>query len=190
MDAPRKFAVVLAPDQRLRLEQLTRTGSAPPRQLLHARILLMADRDHPQGRWHDAQIAAALGAHVNTVARVRKLFATRGEQPALDRQPRLTPPVPPKLDGHVEAHLVAICCGPPPAGRARWTLRLLAAELGRRGLVTTVSAEAVRRALKKMSCSRGGNSAGASRSGTRPGSSPRWRTSSTCTRPRPAPTSR
>jgi hypothetical protein len=188
--AVRKHEVCLTEDQRARLTDLTRNGFAPAKKLTHARILLLADRGHPDGRRPDAYIAEVLGVHVNTVKRTRWRFARDGEAPALDRQPRLTPPVPPKLDGRVEAHLVALCCGPPPAGRARWTLRLLAAELGRRGLVTQISAEAVRRALKKMSCSRGGSSAGASPSGTRPGSWPRWRTSSTCTPPRPASTSR
>jgi hypothetical protein len=57
--------------------------------------------------------------------------------------------VPPKVDGRAEAHLVALLCGPPPEGRARWTLKLLADELKARKLVTAVSIETVRRALKK-----------------------------------------
>src|SRR5262245_51182841 len=183
MDTPHKYVVRLAPEQRCCLEQLTRTGSAPARKLLHARMLLMADQDHPQGRWHDEQIAAALGAHVNTVARIRKQFVTAGAGPALDRKPRATPPVPPKIDGRVEAHLVALCCSPPPEGRCRWTLRLLAHEMTGRGLITQISHEAVRGVLKKTRCSPGGRTAGASRSGTGRGSSPRWRRSSTCTSP-------
>jgi hypothetical protein len=118
--------------------------------------------------------------HRNTVSRSRKRFVLEGERPALERKPRLTPPVPPKVDGRVEAHLVAICCGPPPAGRDRWTLTLLAGELTRRGLVTQVCAETVRKALKKTNCSRGASSRGASRSGTRPASQPRWKRSWIC----------
>ena len=135
-------------------------------------------------------IAQRLDMHVNTVDRIRKRFVTEGEAPALDRKPRLTPPVPPKIDGRVEAHLVAICCGKAPEGRTRWTLKLLADELRRRDLVTQVCAETVRKALKKTSCSPGARNAGASRSATTPASSPRWRTSSTCTRRRIRPTSR
>ena len=93
-----------------------------------------------------------------------------GEEPALNRKPRPEPPVPAKIDGRAEAYLVATCCSPAPAGRARWTLTLLAGELKRRGLVTSVSIETVRRALKKTSCGRGGSSPGASRSGRAPGS--------------------
>jgi hypothetical protein len=170
MDAPRKYVVRLAPDQRDRLSGLTRTGSAPARKLAHARALLLADAGHPDGQRPDTYIAAALGMHVNAVAKIRKRFVLEGEAPALDRKPRATPPVPPKVDGRVEAHLVAICCSKAPEGRTRWTLALLAGELTRRGLVSSVSVETVRQTLKKTSCSRGGSSAGASRSGSRPGS--------------------
>ena len=176
-----KYVVDLSPEARERLEEVARNGTAPAKKVLHARVLLMSDAHHPGGRYHDQAIAAALGMHVNTVARVRKRFALRGEQPALDRKPRATPPVPPKLDGRAEAHLVAVCCSPPPQGHARWTLSLLARELVGRKVVTSVCRETVRLALKKMSCSRGGRSGSASRSGTRRGSSRRWSKCSTCT---------
>lgn len=170
MDTPRKYAVRLDPEQRGRLTDLTRTGSAPARKLAHARVLLLADDGHPDGQRPDTYIAAALGMHVNAVAKVRRRFVTEGEAPALDRKPREAPPVPPKVDGRVEAHLVAICCSKAPEGRARWALELLAGELVRRKLVASVSAETARRALKKTTSSRGGRSAGASRSGRAPGS--------------------
>jgi hypothetical protein len=59
------------------------------------------------------------------------------------------------IDGKVEATLVAICCSPAPAGRARWTMQLLADELVGRKVVTHVCKETVRKALKKTSCSPG-----------------------------------
>jgi transposase len=170
MDTPRKYVVRLTPEQRGGLTDLTRTGSAPARKLAHARVLLLADAAHPDGQRPDEYIATALGMHVNSVAKVRKRFAREGEAPALDRKPRPAPPVPPKIDGRVEAHLVAICCSKAPGGRTRWTLELLAGELVRRKLVSSVSIETVRKTLKKTPCSRGGSSAGASRSGSRPGS--------------------
>jgi transposase len=131
------------------LDDITRNGKAPAKKIRHARVLLLSDRDGPDGKRTDAAIADALGMHVNTVARVRKRFVTEGERPSLERKPRQTPPVPPKIDGRVEAHLIAICTGPPPEGRARWTMELLAGELVRRELVGSVSGEAVRLVLKK-----------------------------------------
>lgn len=168
--AGRKYVVDLSSETRSRLEQVARNGTAPAKKILHARVLLMSDQHHPAGRYTDEQIAAALGVHLNTVGRIRKKYVLQGEGPALDRKPRATPPVPPKLDGRAEAHLVAICCSPPPAGRARWTLSLLANELAGRKVVTSVCRETVRLTLKKMNSSPGGRSGSASRSLMRRGS--------------------
>ena len=190
MDGPRKYRVRLSTEQRERFESITRNGSSPARRILHARVLLMSDEDHPEGRWHDQQIAAALGIHVNSVGRIRKSFVLFGEEPALHRKRREMPPVPPKIDGRVEAHLIAICCSPAPAGRVHWTMQLLADELVGRKLVTSISAEAVRLHLKKTSCSRGKPSVSASRSAKAHASSRAWNRSSTCTRPIQIRTSR
>ena len=167
---PNQYPVVLSPHQRERFEAITRTGSAPVSKVRHARVLLLSDGGRPGGRLTRDQIADALGMHVNTVDRLRKRFVTEGEQPALHRKPRAEPPTPAKIDGRAEAHLIATCCAKAPDGRTRWTLALLAGELKRRGLVTSVSIETVRQALKKTRCSRGASSAGASRSGSRRGS--------------------
>src|SRR5689334_21188746 len=168
MFTPNQYPVRLDPAQRQRLEDLTRNGHAPAKKIQHARALLLSDRQQLGGHRTDPEIAALLGMHVNTVARIRKQFVSHGEGPALDRKPRLSPPRPPKVDGQLEAHLVAVCCAPPPEGRARWTLTLLVQELTRRRLVTSICRETVRRALKKMSCSPGASGAGASRSATPP----------------------
>jgi hypothetical protein len=144
-----KCQVQLTAEQRGDLEQTARDGKSPARKARYARLLLHADEAHPEGRRNDAWIGDALGMHVNTVARIRKLFVAGGLDAAFGRKARETPPVAPKIDGRIEAHLVAIHCGPPPQGQARWTLTLLAGELMARKLVTEVSIETVRKALKK-----------------------------------------
>jgi transposase len=167
---PNQYPVTLTGDQRERLDRLTRTGSAPVAKVRHARVLLLSDGGRPGGRLTRDRIAEVLGMHVNTVDRLRKRFVLEGEEPALNRKVRPEPPTPAKIDGRAEAYLVATCCSPAPAGHARWTLTLLADALTRRGLVTAVSIETVRQALKKTRLSHGGSSAGASRSGSRRGS--------------------
>lgn len=177
--APNQYPVHLDDEQRQRLEAITRNGHASAKKIRHARVLLLADHNLPGGAWTEPAIAAALGMHRNTVSRIRKRFVLEGEVPALERKARETPPVPPKVDGRVEAHLIALCTGPPPEGRVRWTMALLAGELVRHGLVESISGEAVRVALKKMRSSPGRSRRGASRNGTTPGSSPTWSRSST-----------
>src|ERR1700722_9145082 len=107
MEGTRKLTVRLSAEERERLDQIVRNGSSSARRIMHARLLLMADQDHPLGRYKDAQIARALGVHVNTVARTRRKFIRRGERAAIDRKVRVMPPVPAKVDGMLEAHLVA-----------------------------------------------------------------------------------
>jgi transposase len=169
-----KYRVVLSQETRQRLELITRNGSSPAKKILHARVLLMSDSEHPAGRYHDREIAGALGVHVNTVARIRKRFVLQGEGPALNRKPRPTPPTPPKLDGRAEAILVAICCSPPPEGRTRWTLTLLQEEMVGRRVVSSICCETIRKTLKKMCCNLGGSSDSVSPNVTQPGLSHRW----------------
>jgi transposase len=187
---PNLYPVKLTAEQRDRLDAITRLGRAPARKIRHAQVLLLSDRRRPGGHLTRTQISQTLGMHVNTVDRIRRRFVQEGEAPALERKARQTPPTPPKLEGRAEAQLVAICCGPAPQGRTRWTMHLLADELVKRRIVTSISAETVRKTLKKTSFSPGARSAGAFPSETRPVSSPRWRRSSTSMRQNTRRTSR
>jgi transposase len=119
---------------------------------LRARMLLKADVDGPN--WPDQQITEAFEVGVSTIHRLRQRFVEDGLDTALARQPsaRTTPR---KLDGAQEAHLVAIACSQAPAGRASWTLRLLADKLVEPELVDSIGRETVRQTLKKMPSSPG-----------------------------------
>jgi len=66
-----------------------------------------------------------------------------------DTSSRKTPPRQPIIDGEVEAKLIALRCGEPPAGQARWTLRLLADKAVELEIVPAISHETVRQVLKK-----------------------------------------
>jgi transposase len=174
MDGKRKCKVILSTEQRRHLEEIVSKGNATAKKTRRARVLLLADEEHPDGRWHDQQIAKILGIHRNTVARIRGQFVVEGEQ-AINRRRREHPPIEAKLDGKQEAQLVAICCSPPPEGRAVWTLSLLVDALKERGIVTEISRETVRKSLKKTSLSHGASNASVSLKPTEPGSLLRWK---------------
>jgi len=178
---PNQYPVSLTSEQRQSFLDITRVGKAPASKIRHAQVLLWSDVNREEGRLSGREIAERLEMHVNTVDRIRKRFVLDGEQPALNRKARETPPVPPIFDGHLEAKLIAICCSPAPEGRCKWTMELLATELKKRSLVTRVSAETVRRTLKKTSCNRGVSNAGVFQSEITPVSSRRWKKSSTST---------
>jgi transposase len=149
-----KYAVELTEAERARLRTLIGRGEAPARMLMHARILLKADQGEGGAAWTDSAIAGAVEVHATTVARVRRAYVEAGLDAALARRAphRVYPRA---LDGSGEAHLIAVACSAPPAGRERWTLRLLADELVRLEVVESISYETVRRTLKQTSSSPG-----------------------------------
>jgi transposase len=93
-------------------------------------------------------ISTALEVSVSTIERVRKRFCEHGLEAAMRRRPPRRD-YRRKLDSEQEAHLVALACTPPPVGRRRWTLRLLAGKLVELRYVDAVSYETVRQVLKK-----------------------------------------
>lgn len=176
-----KVQVHLAPEVREELEALCRKQSVSAAKVRRARILLLSDDDHPEGRRPDWQIAEIVGIGEKTVQRVRQKFVREGLSHSIERKQRSTPGTTPKFDGRAEAQLVALCCSEPPDGHQRWTLQLLVDELGRLQVVTSVCRETVRRCLKKIASNRGKAAASAFPRETALVSWPTWRKSSTST---------
>ena len=145
------YRVTLTPVERQELQQMISRGKGAARKLAHARILLQADEAEGGGpRRTDQQIASALDTATRTVERVRERFVEQGLEAALvpARSKRVYAR---KLDGRREAKLIALACSKPPAGKARWTLRLLADEMVELEVVDSLSHETVRQTLKKTS---------------------------------------
>ncbi len=144
----KRYIVRLSEEERAGLRTLVGSGSGPAQMLTHARILLKANQGEGGAGWTDAAIAGAVEVGHATVERVRQTYATDGLEAALGRK---TPQrvYERKLDGAQEARLVALTCSPPPAGQARWTLRLLADQLVALEVVDTITGETVRQTLKQ-----------------------------------------
>lgn len=145
----KKYVVRLTKKERQDLQKLVSTGKAPAYKIKHANILLSVDANGPN--WTDKQVAQAFSCHVNTVVNVRRRFVERGLEAALGRKKRDI--VPRVVNGEVEARIIALRCGPPPAGHARWTLRLLAEKAVELEIVPAISYETVRQVLKKTNLS-------------------------------------
>lgn len=146
----RKWIVRLTPKQRVELEKVARSQKASSLASRRARILLLCDQDHSEGRCPDERIGEMLGLTRRQVQRVRLKFVQQGLEDTLKRKIRDDKGTPKVFHGEAEAQLVTLCCSTPPQGHQRWTLMLLVDELIRLQVVTSVCPETVRRTLKKI----------------------------------------
>lgn len=151
----RKYHVRLTDEEKAELQAMVHKGARPARKLVRARVLLKA-----HAGWKDARIAEALDIGRATVERTRKRFVEGGMEKALNEDPRPGGKV--KVDGKAQAVVIATACSTPPAGHARWTLRLLAGRLVELKVVESVSHETIRRVLKKTTSSPGRSKPGVS----------------------------
>jgi len=151
----KKYVVELTGQERAELEALTRKGTASARRLKRALVLLAVDDGDK-----DEEVAAKARVHVTTVEQIRKRCVEEGLEAALSERPR--PGKPPLLDGRQEAYLIALACSQPPAGRAEWTMKLLAGRMVELEIVDSISDETVRRTLKRGMLSPGSARSGAS----------------------------
>jgi hypothetical protein len=150
----KRYRVTLLEEERQELQSMVSAGKAAARKLVRARILLLADQADGGPGKPDPEIADALGCGRATIGRTRQQFVEEGMEASLNPKPT-TRIYQRRLDGKAEAYLVAIACGSPPEGRARWTLRLLADRMVELGCVESVCHEAVRQTLNKMNSSLG-----------------------------------
>lgn len=147
----KRYPVHLSPEQRQELQHLIHTGKATAHQQMAARVLLKADESNEQPS-SSSQIAEALEISPRTVIRIKQRFVQQGLATALSGTYPKERPLRRKIDGRVEAHLIALACGPAPQGHRRWTMQLLADRVVDLGILDQISDEAVRLALKKTNC--------------------------------------
>ena len=147
-----RYKVTLTEEERDQLEGLTRSGKTAASKFVHARALLLCDAGPHGNPWKVAAVAEALGVTSRTLEHLKERFVEEGIEAALVRKPRTKPPKI-SFDEAFDARLTALAFSPAPAGRARWTVRLLAEKVVELKIAPKVSTMSVHRALKKMSLS-------------------------------------
>jgi transposase len=135
-----RYRVELSQAERDELKALLSGGRHAVRKVKRAQILLAADAGAS-----DEEIATSVGVGGSTVYRTKRRFVLGNLELALREEPR--PGAERKLSGKEEALLVATACSSAPAGRARWTLDLLAGEMVRLTEHDSISRDTVRRRL-------------------------------------------
>ena len=152
--AVKRYVVRLSQAERDELSELIRKGKSQAQLLTKARILLKADVSDAGEGWSDSQIAGALDIHVATVERTRRKLVEEGLAAVLTRNSNPASARLRVFDGAAEAKLIALTCGPAPAGHARWSLRLLEKQVVELQIVEKTSDNTIGRLLKKTSSSR------------------------------------
>jgi len=156
----KKYIVTLTEEERGTLSNIAAKGKHKSQKILNALVLLDCDVGKFQSnRSTNGEIARVLNISMKKIDRVKKRFVEEGFDSALERRAggRIYEK---KTDGDFEAHLIALSCGEPPKGFARWSLRLLAEKVVELEYIDNISHEAVRRILKKTNSSLGGKRGG------------------------------
>ena len=137
-----QYLVDLTEEEQGSLLDVIHKGKTASRRVARAHVLLRAAEGAT-----DEEIAQTLHLGIASVHRIRQRLVDEGLTAAFSERPRSGSP--PALTGKQAAFLVALACTTPPAGRHRWTLRLLADRFIELRQLDTISADTVRRVLKK-----------------------------------------
>ena len=150
-----RYRVKLMKEEREELVELTRKGKHNSRTVINALILLNCDEgEYQTDRSTNEEIAKMLQITDRKINFIKKCCVEEGIEVALYGYKRIRI-YDKKADGDFEAHLVALCCGNPPEGRSKWSLRLLADKVVELEYIASVSHETIRRVLKKTNLSLG-----------------------------------
>lgn len=156
----KKYKVTLRAEERQELTSIIQKGKHRSQKVLNSLILLNCDEGLYQDNWSkNEDIANILTISMRKIDRVKKCFVEHGLGVALNGT-KGQRTYEKKADGDFEAHLIALSCGEPPEGFARWSLRLLADKVVELNYVDNISHETIRRVLKKTNLNLGENRAG------------------------------
>lgn len=143
-----RYKVTLTKEEREELMRIINKGSHTSQSFRASYILLNCDEGEFAEKVTNEVISKVLKIGMRTIDRTKKKFIEEGFEQVLERR-ATTREYERKADGDFEAHLVALCCNEPPAGRAKWSLRLLADKAVELKYAESISHETVRRVLKK-----------------------------------------
>jgi transposase len=137
MQSYHRVYVHLRRKNREQLSEMLTKGRESARVLRRASILRQLDSGQKA-----AQVAASVGVAAKTVRAVARRYEEEGLESALYEKAR--PGKQRALDVGQSQRIIAMVCGPPPQGRARWSVRLIATEAVKRKLAPQVGRETIR----------------------------------------------
>lgn len=140
----RKCKVMLSNDERNRLKEAIRDKKISNTIRNRCRILLALDENQSSLTTYD-DCAYYLGVSKPMISNVVKCYALEGIDKVLVLNRNINSNnANRKIDGAMEARIIAMACGDAPDGHARWTVKLITEE-ARVRLELSAGEEAVRR---------------------------------------------
>jgi transposase len=141
MQTYHRVHVQLGSKNRKQIAGMLNKGRESARVLRRALILRQLDQGQTA-----AQVAGGVGVAPKTVRAIARRYEEEGLQSALYEKPR--PGKQRVLDTGQRQRIIAMVCSRPPAGRARWSVRLIAEEAVKRKLTPKVGRETIRLLLE------------------------------------------
>jgi hypothetical protein len=148
--------IKLSKIEREELEAIRDQKRAKAAKAMPAVALLLSDEGLYGPALKDLEIHGITGLSKRTIERLRERCCEVGPLEALQRKARITPGREIKITGEVKARITQLACSKPPAGHARWTLRLIASHLVKLEVIDSISHQSVGTVLKKVNSNRGG----------------------------------
>ena len=150
----KRTKIVLTAEQRQELEKFSTTGVHSVRLVKRAKVILALDTSEGRKAENQSNIAEHVELSRKAVSEIKRDFLeAENVSSFLQRKQRMTPPVPAKITGEVEAKIVALACSAVPKGCARWTLQLLANKSVELKYIDSISDMSIHRLLKKRNLS-------------------------------------
>jgi hypothetical protein len=133
------YIVKLTKEEVSDLQKIVNKGSHSTQTYRAAFILLNVDEgEFSTGKNTNAEICKALKINPRTIDRVKKKLIEKSIDAALERD-KGSRIYERKIDGDVEAKLIAISCSKPPKGYAKWSLRMLADKMAELQYIDSIS---------------------------------------------------
>ena len=120
---------------------MLKKGWESARVLRRALILRQLEQGQTTG-----QVARQVEVATKTVRAIARRYEEEGLESALYEKPR--PGQPRRLSAGQSQRIIAMVCGPLPAGQARWSVRLITEEAVKRKLAAKVGRESIRILLR------------------------------------------
>ena len=133
----RRLQVHLTPADRRHVQRLLQGGLQAVRVVLRALALV-----HLHEGKTASEVAAMVRLTSKAVREIGRRYGAGGLNRALYDQPR--PGAASLLEPPQQQRIIAMTCSDPPAGQARWTVRLIAEQAVKRKLVPQVGRETIR----------------------------------------------